>query len=97
MGYCIGCNVLLKPELTECPYCEFSELMEFPPNPQQGDWVTMPSIPGIADARKIGTVLADESIDYYIDQSGEGTHIEVGTEKYDRALEIQKDVLEKPQ
>ena len=96
MGYCISCNVLLKPVLTECPYCDLSELMEYPPDPQQGNWISMPSVPGIVDARKIGTALSDESIDYYIDQSGEGTHIEVGTEKYDWALEIQKEVIGEP-
>jgi hypothetical protein len=93
MSYCDTCKVLLPPDLTQCPYCYSKELLPDPPDPSQGDWVSLPNIPGIVEAQEIGPHFDDESIQYYIDQSGTGTHIEVGTEKYDRAKEIQEEVL----
>ena len=93
MCYCAPCKVLLPPETTECPHCDSGNLVQGPPASSQGDWVLLPSIPGIVEAQQVGTALEEESIQYYIDQSGATTNIGVGTEKYDRAKEIQIDVL----
>jgi len=93
MSYCETCNVLLKPSLTQCPYCDSGELAINPPAPTQGNWIPLPNIPGIVEAQEVGTELKNKAIQYFIDQSGEGTKIQVGTEKYDQSLEIQKTVL----
>ena len=93
MSYCAPCKVLLNPSLEECPYCDSHELLGGAPDPQQGEWVVMPNIPGIVEGKKVGTELEKDAIQYYIDQSGTGTNVTVGAQKYDQALQIQKDVL----
>ena len=93
MSYCVDCNVLLKPSLNECPYCDSGDLAINPPPPSQGLWTRLPNIPGIVEAQEVGGELEAVAIQYFIDQSGEGTKIQVGTEKYDQALDIQKTVL----
>lgn len=93
MSYCANCKVLLQPSLTVCPYCDSHELMDSPPDPQQGNWISLPDIPGIADGKEVGAALKKEDIQYYIDQSGDGTNIKVGDKRYVQAKKIQEDVL----
>jgi len=93
MSYCTDCNVLLNPELTQCPYCDSGELVPDPPPPSQGNWVNLPNIPGIVEANKVSPELTKKDIHHYIDQSGTGTNIKVGTEKYDQGKQIQFEVL----
>jgi hypothetical protein len=93
MAYCASCKVLLNPSYNECPYCDSQNLEANPPDPQQGGWIDLPSIPGIADGKKVGGELEKKNIQYYIDQVGTATSVTVGSEKYDQALQIQEDVL----
>jgi hypothetical protein len=93
MSYCGNCKVLLQPSYTQCPYCDSGDLEAKPPNPTQGPWRGLPDIPGIVEGQEVGGELQEKAIQYYIDQSGEGTKIQVGTDRYDQALDIQKQVL----
>ena len=93
MSFCVTCNVLLKPSLSQCPHCDSTNLEQKPPDPSQGLWTELPDIPGIVEAHEVGDELYIVAIQYFIDQSGEGTKIQVGTEKYDQALDIQETVL----
>lgn len=93
MGYCKDCKVLFSSDVTVCSYCEPGELESYPPEPSQGEWISLPFIPNIAEARKVGDALEEEAIQYYINQPGTTFNIMVGSDKYDRAKEIQANVL----
>lgn len=93
MGYCSNCNVLFAPEVTECPYCEADDLAINPPEPTQGDWVELPIVPSIVEAKKVGDELKKNDIFYYIYQPGTTTCDVVGEQKYDQAKDIQEYVL----